>query len=168
MFKLSKKTLIIVAVVLFIVISFYVAAPWLHGKINIHLGKSAISSSMFPYEIGLTEVVIIQCYTTGSPPICEGGTLCYTKDAAECSLYEDVSGTQAGGKGNMALFLVAGAGQAGLSDGGQLIAAGMEMTMMDSGPLASTGGCYNCTARLNKLDKLLAWVDKYIIAGIRH
>ncbi|NCO80110.1 hypothetical protein CO116_00910 [Candidatus Falkowbacteria bacterium CG_4_9_14_3_um_filter_38_19] len=121
----------------------------------------------FPYQIGLTKVVIVNCVTTGIPPICTGGILCNTLDAARCPLYVDVSGTPAGGMGKNALFSLIAIGQAGLTAGGQLIAGGMSPVLMDSGVLASAGGCYGCVAKNSLPDKFLAWFDKYIIAGFR-
>jgi len=127
----------------------------------------------YPYQIGLTNVIIIPCVTTGYPPICEGGTLCYTLDVARCTGptgHSDVSGTPSGGMGSNALFLNTAIIQAGLTSGGQLIAGGMSPVLMDSGVLASSGGCSGCTAKSGTTDKFFAWfkkLDKYIIAGFK-
>ncbi|MDO8668571.1 MAG: hypothetical protein Q7K35_05835 [bacterium] len=129
--------------------------------------KAAQSAGGYPYQIGLTNVIVIPCVTTGVPPICTGGTLCNLLDVGRCALYSDVSGSPAGGMGSNALFLITAIAQAGLTSGGQLIAGGMTMTQMDSGVLASAGGCYGCMAKAGFKDKIINWFDKYIIAGIR-
>ena len=110
------------------------------------------ASSSFPYQIGLTKVTVIPCFTTGNPPVCEGGTLCYIKDALTCVSYSDVSGTPSGGTGSNALFLNTAITKAGLTSGGQLIAGGMSAVLMDSGVLASTGGVsYAVASKINQV-----------------
>lgn len=134
------------------------------------LSQAASAAGSLPYQIGLTNAIVIPCVTTGVPPICTGGTLCSTLDVARCTLYADVSGTPAGGMGMNALFSQIAIAQAGLVSGGQLIAGGLSMTLMDQGVLASAGGCYGCMAKAGRVDKILAWLeklDKYIIAGIK-
>ena len=125
------------------------------------------AAGSLPYQIGLTNVIVVNCVTIGNPPICTGGTLCNTLDVARCVNYADVSGTPAGGRGSNALFLLTAMARAGLTSGGQLIAGGMSPVLMDSGVLASAGGCYGCVAKDNLRDKFLAWFDKYIIAGFK-
>jgi len=132
--------------------------------------KATQSAGGYPYQIGLTNAIIISCFTSCCAPVCTccaGGTLCMTKDVATCTMYSDVSGSPAGGMGSNALFLNTAIAQAGLTPGGQLIAGGMTMTQMDSGVLASVGGCYGCMAKASLKDKIVNWFDKYIIAGIR-
>lgn len=129
--------------------------------------KVAEASAGFPYQIGLTKVVIVPCVTTGTPPICTGGTLCNVTDAARCALYSDVQGMMSGGMGNNALFLKTAIIQAGLTPGGQLIAGGMSPVAMDNGVLASAGGCYGCMAKAGFGDKIFNWLDRYIIAGFK-
>lgn len=131
------------------------------GKFHLFQGAQAVGG--FPYQIGLTSVTVIPCITTGYPPICEGGTLCFVTDAARCTLYSDVSGSPAGGMGMNALFLKTSIAQAGLMPGGQLIAAGMSNVLMDEGILASAGGCAGCMAKANKIDKVKEVFD-YVIA----
>lgn len=140
--------------------------------------KAAQSAGGYPYQIGLTKAVITKCVTTGTPPTCVGAgvppdpiatPLCNTKGPGICTAYSVVSGLPAGGMGTNALFLTTSVAKAGLMPGGQLIAGGMTMTEMDSGVLASAGGCYGCglgKADSNLLDRI-ASVAVYIIAGIR-
>lgn len=131
--------------------------------------KSAQAAGGYPYQIGLTSVIVIPCVTTGVPPICTGGTLCNTLDVARCTMYSDVSGSPSGGMGSMALFSNMAIAQAGLSSGGQLIAGGMTMTQMDQGVLASAGGCSGCgmgKADSSVMDRI-ANVATYIIAGFK-
>lgn len=109
-------------------------------------------------------VIPTPCVTAG---VCAGGTLCFVTDPARCLLYSDVSGIPAGGMGSNALFSKIAIAKAGLTPGGQLIAGGMMLTSMDSGVLASAGGCYGCMAKANFKDKIFHWLDKYIIAGIK-
>lgn len=130
--------------------------------------KAAEAAGGFPYQIGLTNAIIIQCFTTGIPPLCTGGTLCNLKDAATCANYSDVSGTPAGGMGSNALFMNTAILQAGLAAGGQLIAGGMSAALMDNGVLASTGGCYGCAAKAGKTGSIYAFFERlnsFIIAG---
>ncbi|MBU4217317.1 hypothetical protein L6270_02470 [Candidatus Parcubacteria bacterium] len=134
------------------------------GKFHLFQGAQAVGG--FPYQIGLTTVTVIPCFTTGYPPLCEGGTLCLTKDAASCTLYSDVSGSPAGGMGMNALFLNTSIAQAGLTSGGQLIAGGMSNVLMDNGVLASTAGCAGCMAKANKVDKIKEVFD-YVIASFK-
>lgn len=129
-----------------------------------HLFQGAQAVGGFPYQIGLTSVTVVPCITTGYPPICEGGTLCFTKDAASCTMYSDVSGSPAGGMGMNALFLNTSVAQAGLTSGGQLIAGGMSNVLMDNGVLASAGGCAGCMAKANKIDKIKEVFD-YVITS---
>ena len=131
--------------------------------------KAAEASAGFPYQIGLTKVVIISCFLTPTtPPLCTGGTLCNVTDPARCLLYSDVSGISAGGMGSNALFLKVAIAKAGLNLGGQLIAGGTSPVLMDSGVLASAGGCFGCMAKANFKDKIFNWIDKYIIAGFKN
>lgn len=125
------------------------------------------ASAGLPYQIGLTNAVIIKCFTTGNPPVCAGGILCGTLDAARCSLYSEVSGTPSGGMGKNALFSNAAILKTGLVPGGQLIAGGMSPAAMDNGVLASAKGCFGCSAKQNLSDKIFALLDKYIIAGFK-
>jgi len=134
------------------------------AKFRLFQGAQAVGG--FPYQIGLTGVTIVPCITTGYPPICEGGTLCLTKDAATCTLYSDVSGSPAGGMGMNGLFLKTSIAQAGLMPGGQLIAGGMSNVLMDNGVLASAGGCAGCMAKANKVDKVKQVFD-YLIASFK-
>ena len=160
----SKKKILLFACVLILGIFVYVFTP----KVEHYLTwKRAVKAAGgFPYQIGLVNVVITPCATTGTPPVCTGGTLCYIKDAATCLNYSDVSGTPAGGMGSNALFANTAISQAGLISGGQLIAGGMGPTLMDSGVLASAGGCAGCAAKADLTDRIAGWL-KFIIAGKR-
>lgn len=131
--------------------------------------KAAEAAGGLPYQIGLTNAMIIKCFVRPlpPPPTCMGGLLCNVLDANRCNLYSDVSGTPAGGMGFNALFSNMAIIAAGLTPGGQLIAGGMSPVLMDSGVLASAGGCFGCMAKTNLTNKFFNWLDKYIIAGIK-
>ncbi len=168
--KISKKKLIWLIGGAIIIIGIIVGGEKINNKIEWMITKEVISAGGFPYQIGLLGVSVIPCFTTGVPPVCEGGTLCYTKDAATCAAYADVSGTPAGGMGSNALFLKTALTQAGVVSGGQLIAGGMSPVLMDNGVLAGPGGCYNCLAKLDwkgRLKNKAEYLFKYIIAGIK-
>jgi len=118
-----------------------------------------------PYQIGLTQVEEIPCVENLGD--CEPLVpLCGTLDPARCNLYSEVIGEQAGGMGSMALFQNIALVEAGLTPGGQLIACGMGPTLMDTGVLASAGGCFGCLAKANVWDKIGGVYD-YIIASFR-
>ncbi len=160
----SKKTIILSAVslmiagfVIFVILSSFDAS----------YNSAAEASAGLPYQIGLTNAAIIKCVTTGNPPVCVGGLLCSTLDAARCLNYSEVSGTPAGGMGNNGLFSNAAISKVGLAPGGQLIAGGMSPALMDNGVLASAGGCFGCVAKQNLADKIFVFFDKYIIAGFK-
>jgi len=159
-----KKIIISCIIVITIIAFFYSVISAANNKISMR--QAARAAGAMPYQIGLTNSIIIPCFTTAIPPVCEGGTLCFTLDVGRCALYSDVSGTPAGGMGSMALFQKTAIAMAGLMPGGQLIAGGMGMTLMDSGVLASAGGCYGCMAKANMLDKIGGVYD-YIIASFR-
>lgn len=165
--KINKKKIILISVFI-ILISAYFFIP----RLTAYLGRQAAAEAAggFPYQIGLTNAIIIPCFTTGIPPLCMGGMLCNLKDVATCTNYSDVSGTPAGGMGSNALFMKTAILQAGLAAGGQLIAGGMSMALMDSGVLASSGGCSGCTAKQGKTGGVYAFFERlnnFIIAGKR-
>ncbi|MFH0956211.1 MAG: hypothetical protein V1801_03325 [Candidatus Falkowbacteria bacterium] len=162
--KTNKIIILVILVVILALLVFLISPKALSAW---HWRQAASAAGGFPYQIGLTKVTVIQCVTTGNPPICTGGILCATLDAARCMAYSEVSGTPAGGMGNNALFSNAAIAKAGLTSGGQLIAGGMSPVLMDQGVLASAGGCFGCVAQNGIADKIFAFVDKYIIAGIR-
>ncbi len=126
-----------------------------------------------PFQVGLTNVIVTPCTTSGYT--CTGGTLCNLVDSADCSLYEDVNGSSAGGTGQPPLLLsIIAASQTGLSSGGQLIYGGTTNSMYISpdASLASVGGCYGsaCAVGPGITNKIYAWLeklDKFIIAGFR-
>ncbi len=130
--------------------------------------RAAVATGGLPYQIGLTNVVMVKCFTTGNPPICAGGELCATLDAARCTAYSEVSGNPAGGMGESALFVDEAIAKAGLTPGGQLIAGGMSQVLMDQGILASAGGCYGCVTKNGIADRIFVWLDKFIIAGFKN
>ncbi len=164
---MAKKKKIFWMVICVVVVSFVVCAGVkINNYMEWRMAKGVIASGELTYQIGLTNVTIINCFTTGNPPICTGGTLCYVKDAATCTAYSDVSGIMAGGMGTNALFSTQAIAQAGLTNGGQLIAGGTSPVLMDNGVLASSGGCYGCYAKLDTDSKIKSWFD-YIIAGIK-
>jgi hypothetical protein len=164
--KRSKIVLSLTLAALFIVLGVFAHKSTISWRWN----NAVSAAGSMPYQIGLTKVIIIPCVTTGIPPVCVGGTLCQTLDVGRCSLYSDVSGSPAGGMGSMALFQKIAIAKAGLMPGGQLIAGGMSPVFMDSGVLASAGGCYGCTVKSGTGNRFLAWLeklDKYIIAGFK-
>ncbi len=166
----TKKKIIWLVVGVIVVSLVVYAGIRINNYMEWRLAKGVIASGQLTYQIGLTGVTIINCFTTGNPPICTGGvlggTLCYTKDAATCANYAEVSGTPAGGMGNNALFSIQAIIQSGLTNGGQLIAGGTSPVLMDNGVLASSGGCFGCYAKLDTDSKIKSWFD-FIIAGIK-
>ncbi|MCK4539918.1 hypothetical protein KAU09_02060 [Candidatus Parcubacteria bacterium] len=170
-FKYSG-TAVIVAIIFF---SGVKVNNWIEWK----MAEKVIASGGYPVEAGIINVVAINCFTTGNPPVCTGGTLCTTKDAASCTMYSDVSGTGAyamggdqsdfkmamAGTTNLLLSNIA-IGQAGLTNGGQLIAGGMSPSLMDSGVLASAGGCSGCMAKSGFFNGVKEKF-KFIIAGFK-
>ena len=131
--------------------------------------KAASAAGGLPYQIGLTNAIIIKCFVRPlpPPPTCMGGSWCNLLDVQRCPLYSDVTGVPAGGMGNGALFSNLAILASGLTPGGQLIAGGISPVLMDSGVLASAGGCYGCLSKDNLTDKFFNWLDKYIIAGFK-
>lgn len=160
---LRKKVVLFLAAAVFILIIIFI--PPIVAKVEWKMAAKAAGS--FPYQIGLTNAVIIKCFTTGIPPMCEGGTLCYLKDAGTCTFYSDVSGKPAGGMGQNALFQQTAITMAGLTPGGQLIAGGMSPVLMDNGVLASKGGCSGCMVKSESLFGKIAAVADFIIAGFK-
>lgn len=151
----------------------------INNRLEWKMAEKAISLSGYPVEAGITNVNIINCYTTGDPPVCVGGTLCPTKDAGRCLAYSDISGMGAYAMGrkkadfNIAmvgatnlLLLNTAIAQAGLTPGGQLIAGGMSPILMDSGVLASNGGCYGCLAKSGFFNEIKEKF-KFVIAGFK-
>lgn len=170
MLTIKRKILFSVGfIALFILIYFF---PKIENYLSGKMAAEAVGG--FPYQIGLTSVQIVPCVVSCYPAesCCTGGTLC-SSDIPPACLHSTVSGTMAGGSGNMALFLKTAIAQVGLTPGGQLIAGGMGPTLMDSGVLASAGGCSGCAAAFNQnskyafLNKILETIGdfKLIIAG---
>lgn len=141
--KTKKIILSVIAVCVLLVLAFLLPKAAARRKWQ----SAAQAAGGLPYQIGLTNVAIVNCVTSGVPPVCVGGVLCATLDAARCVGYSEVSGKPAGGMGNNALFLNAAIAKAGLKPGGQLIAGGMSPAAMDNGVLASAGGCFGCVAK---------------------
>lgn len=174
------KKLIKYLIGMVIVIIIFFSGVRINNWIEWEMAKKAIALGGYPIEAGITSVVVMQCFTTGNPPICTGGTLCTMKDAATCVTYSDVSGMGAyamggdqsdfkmamAGTTNLLLSNIA-IGQAGLASGGQLIAGCMSNVLCDSGVLASAGGCYNCMAKINWMDGVKGKF-KFIIAGFKN
>ena len=161
-----KKKIIYFMVFLLILFLVYFFTPRVVGYFEWQKVAKAVGG--FPYQIGLTTIVVTPCFTTGTPPICTGGTLCFTLDPVRCNLYSDVSGVPAGGMGNMALFMKTRLAQSGAHPGGQLIAGGMSPVLMGSGVLASTGGCAGCVVKADDVvDEIKNWFNNFIIAGFR-
>ncbi|MCK5416569.1 hypothetical protein KAI92_04030 [Candidatus Parcubacteria bacterium] len=139
----------------------------LEARWNI-LAKQAKASGGGAYQIGLIGTTQIQCIQSCCTPTCTccaGGTLCITKDVATCAMYSEISGMQAGGMGTMALFSQTATGMAGYKMGDDIIAAGMSMTQMDNGVLATPGGCSGCIGKLDTSEKFVMWLSDFFIAG---
>jgi len=162
-----KKNIWSISIILVIIILFF--SGFKINRINkqIEWDMAVDAMGSMPYQIGLTNVMITKCFTTTPPPICNGGTLCSSKDFATCSNYSDVEGTPSGGMGMNALFSQTAIMQAGLSPGGQLIAGGMSPVFMDSGVLASMGGCAGMGCMVRSNPEKVKDFFRYIIAGFK-
>jgi hypothetical protein len=165
---MAKKLLIVV----FIIPLLYVFLNLFAFSMFWNEARAAISN--IPYQMGLKYARILPCYTTGKPPVCVGGTLCPTRDAARCLLYSDVSGTMAGGMGMNAIFLKTAIAKAGLVPGADMIAGVMSPVMTESGILASWGGCSGCTGagivKAENYSKLIGYLNKinnFVISGFK-
>jgi hypothetical protein len=130
--------------------------------------KAVQSASGYPYQIGLTKTIQIPCVITEG--VCTGGELCTVKTPGVCATFSEISGTMAGGSGNMALFSNIQTSMAGYKPGDSIIAGVMTPTETENGVLASPGGCSGCG--LGKADSSMynriASVAKYIIAGFKY
>lgn len=156
----KKKKILIVLSALAICFILFIIADYYNRR------QAVKAAGGFPTQLGLTGVTMFQCVVSCNGGCCVGGTLCPTKDPATCTNYQEVSGTPAGGTGNMALFSNTAISQAGLSQGGQLIAGCMSPPLCDNGVLASSGGCYGCMGRMDSIDKIKG-LFKYVIAGFK-
>lgn len=172
--KNSKKKIYLFVLLSIILAGGYFLVPQVVNYFRWTMAVEAASG--FPHQIGLTEVIIDPCIpdpltlgtTCTSTTNPSGKPLCFTKDIVRCALYSYVEGTQAGGMGNNALFLNTAIAKAGLAPGGQLIAGGNSPVAMDSGALASVGGCYGCYAKADNMkDKIEDFFNTYIIAGFK-
>lgn len=149
---MSKKK-ILFSILFLIIVSVLVITPDI-----IKYNKAVKATSAFPYEVGLTNVVVTPCVPAVA--VCTGATLCNSLDVARCSMYSDVTGTQAGGMGMEVLLSQMTIGQIGLVPGSSLIAAGLAPNMMDGGPAASIGGTTMGIMRV--VDKLKQWFVRLI------
>ena len=168
-----KKVIWSISIIFVVVIMFFSGIGI--NKINkqIERNMAVDAAGAMPYQIGLTGARVIQC----APSCCSaagcrccagmGGVLCATIMDVEtrCPMYQEVQGTPAGGMGMNALFLQTSVMQAGLSPGGQLIAGGMSPPLMDTGVLASAGGCVGCVARSTPTK--IKDFFKYVIASFK-
>lgn len=179
---INKKKILIIAGVLVLGVLVYVFAPKVENYLRWQRAVKAAGG--FPYQIGLTNVRITPCVpkppdnatcigAPTSPDAAMATKLCVFKPVANpvnptdiCVNNSYVTGTMAGSMGNEALFTNTAISQAGLLFGGQLIAGGMSSVLMNSGVLASVGGCAGCTAKAGLIDKIGSWF-KFIIAGKR-
>jgi hypothetical protein len=179
--KISKKINFLFFLAVFALV-FVLSGIKVNRMIEWRMARELIASGGFPLEMGLVNATAINCVTSGY--VCTGGTLCSTLDSGRCSTYSDVSGSPAvaledgrmievseyvklagvtegqaklaGMMPSNALFSQMAISQSGLMTCGQLIAAGMSPTMMDSGPLASCSGCANCMAGAGPLEQFKA------------
>jgi hypothetical protein len=160
---------VILALLLFFSSGFFVHQSILSWRWN----RAVSAAGAMPFQVGLTNVILIPCTPSAPPPKCNGGSLCNTVDFATCSMYSEANGGSAGGTGMAPLLLSQIAiGQAGLRAGGQLIygATTNAMNISANSVLASGGGCFGCMAKSGTGDKIFAWLeklDKYIIAGFK-
>lgn len=128
---------------------------------GLFLKEAKAMASACPYQIGLMKTQQIPCFTTGYPPVCKGGILCPAKDVGTCKLYSEVTGAPSGGMGFNALFLKKSIIAAKLVPGGSLISCGLGPTLMDFGPLATSGGgCVNCVGKAEAYSKALARLNQ--------
>ncbi|OGF27765.1 hypothetical protein A2331_06690 [Candidatus Falkowbacteria bacterium RIFOXYB2_FULL_34_18] len=175
MFKFNKKKIFLFSsfFLVFLVVGAIVFNLFIFNYAGYFRAKDVMATSGYSFLIGLSSSVAIQCFTTGTPPLCTGGTLCNIKDAARCAMYSDVSGSPSGGMGSNAIFLTSNLSAAGAAGGGPIIAGGMSMTEMDNGVIAGIGGCIGtgCTVGINNGDSLLIKTAKkfanFMIAGIK-
>ncbi len=138
----NKITLFIIA--LFFIVGYF-STPAIKQKYAII--KATNAAGGFPYQIGLTNVIVAPCVFIPEPPKCVVGPLCMTlSDPAICNMHAEVFGTPAGGMGNNALFLKTSLATAGVTSGGQLIAGGISNVLMSSGVLGGPTGCVGCVA----------------------
>lgn len=179
---LNKKKIFIILGVLILSVFVYVITP----KVDSYFmwKRAAKAAGGFPYQIGLTNVRITPCVPSqpfntncvGEPASLDAASateLCTFKPVVNtvnfldiCANNSYVTGTMAGGMGSEALFTNAAISQVGLTLGGQLIAGGNSPVLMDSGVLASGGGCSGCVAQTGLTEKIKNWFD-FIIAGKR-
>jgi hypothetical protein len=117
------------------------------------------------WQFGQTGVVVTPCFTTGEPPTCEGGPLCFQLDAAQCAFFADVKGVPAGGNGAEELLPEAGIVEAGLTSGGQVLGCMTSPVTTELGNVvfASAGGCYNCALMSERTVKMANFIEKYFI-----
>ena len=172
MLAMKKVNKIIILVILTIALALLACFIFPKTLSAWHWRQAAEAAGGLPYQLGLTNVMITPCVITAG--VCVGAgadqtatAACNTKGPGVCTIYSYVSGAPAGGMGISALFLNSSITQAGLTPGGQLIAGGMSPVLMDQGVLASAGGCFGCMVKEKTVDKIFAWLDKYIIAGFR-
>ena len=92
-----NKIIVFIVILLILLVLIFVISP--KALANWRWRQTAQAVGGLPYQIGLTKVAIIQCITTGNPPICAGGPLCATLDVARCTAYSEVNGTPSGGMG---------------------------------------------------------------------
>lgn len=174
MFKFNKKKLFLYSsfILVFVVVGAIIFNLFIFNFVAWFKVKSVTATGGYSYVIGLSGSTVIPCFTTGTPPVCAGGTLCYVRDVARCTLYSDVSGAPAGGMSN-ALFLTSNLSSVGVVEGGPIIAGGMSMTEMDNGVVAGPGGCMgaSCTAKIDENDNIFVKTAKkfanFMIAGIK-
>lgn len=137
--------------------------------------QAVSAAGAMPYQIGLTNTQMVKCTVSCNGGCCIGsgirGELCSAKAPGICASYSEISGTMAGGSGDSALFSnITQIPMSGYKPGDSIIAGGMTMTEMDSGVLASPGGCAGCTAKAGMVERIFSLIekfDKYIIAGMK-
>lgn len=147
---MKKKILVLTLVIVGITVSFF---PSLKRGVERKMVAEAIGG--YPYQIGLTNVIVNKCIPaccTAAGCVCctvatgaLGSELCATKPlTSDCLQYSAVIGKPAGGMGSGALFCNSFLLKAGISEGSQLIAGGMSNVLMDQGVLGGPTGCAGC------------------------
>ena len=106
--------------------------------------KQVIAEGGFPSQYGIIAAQPTLCACSPSPQTCTscvGGLTCsavMAPSAATCPMYDDVTGSMAGGNGASVLLLLTSMIEMGLTKGGQLICGGTTESMLAI--CGSTGG----------------------------
>jgi len=176
---MNKQVLPIKKIFLTTVIFMFVFIFWglnVDKYANLQLGREVVAGMTYPTELGLINVTVMGCQPsccTGSIcTCCSNGSLCLSDTAPLCPR-ATVTGIPTGGDGDKGLFLKTSLAAAGISQGGQLIAGGMGITMMDSGTLAGNGGCVGSGCSAINIESKNLWdksrlAIKYLVSRLKN